>query len=385
MRRQDFSFELPEQLIAHYPPEERSECRLLHLDGKTGVRAHRQFTDVCDLLETGDLLVFNNTRVVPARLFGRKLTGGRVEVMLERLRPGGELLAQVGSSKPLAPGSFIQVLSRDSQFQEAGEGGEAETDVAEVFVGELEVLGREDGFYRLRVAHAQSLDDLFALAGHMPLPPYIKRKDELKDFDRYQTVYAQEAGAVAAPTAGLHFDQKLLSKLEQLGVSSAFVTLHVGAATFQPIRVEELADHQMHAEHIQVSEEVCRRVSETWARGGRVVAVGSTSVRALESAAQSGALKPYDGDSRLFIYPGYQFLCVDAMITNFHLSESSLLMMVSAFAGREPVLAAYQEAIEKEYMFFSYGDAMYIEAERAPTLKKVLNKVDKDLDRTLTQ
>ncbi|MFK8020965.1 MAG: tRNA preQ1(34) S-adenosylmethionine ribosyltransferase-isomerase QueA [Pseudomonadales bacterium] len=370
MRRQDFSFQLPEQLIAHYPPEQRSECRLLHLDGKTGDRSHRQFADVCDLLEPGDLLVFNNTRVVPARLFGRKLTGGRVEVMLERLRPGGELLAQVGSSKPLAPGSFIRILSRDSQVEDLGEGaGEGEAETEEVFVGELEVLGREDGFYTLRVAHAQTLEDLFDLAGHMPLPPYIKRKDELTDFDRYQTVYAEEAGAVAAPTAGLHFDQKLLTKLEQLGVNSAFVTLHVGAATFQPIRVDELADHQMHAEHIQVSQEVCRQVAETWAHGGRVVAVGSTSVRALESAAQSGALKPYDGDSRLFIYPGYQFLCVDAMITNFHLSESSLLMMVSAFAGKEPVLAAYHEAIEKEYMFFSYGDAMYIEAESAPLLK----------------
>lgn len=358
MRRQDFSFELPQHLIAAYPPEVRSDCRLLQLDGMSGHRVDRQFRDIKRLLNAGDLLVFNDTKVIPARMHGRKPTGGRVEVLLERLQPGGEFLAQVGSSKALKIGSKVQILPRKPH------------EAPHAVSGELEVLGREGSFYRLKITGGQTMDDLFGQAGHMPLPPYLNRADNDTDVERYQTVYAQNPGAVAAPTAGLHFDQSLLDELEHSGVRFAYVTLHVGAATFQPVRADALVDHTMHAEHIQVSQQLCDQVVATWGRGGKVVAVGSTSVRALESASQSGQLNAFDNDSRLFIYPGYQFHCVDAMITNFHLSESSLLMMVSAFSGRQHVLAAYQHAIDEQYKFFSYGDAMYLSPSQPPLLRE---------------
>ncbi len=353
MRRQDFHFDLPPELIAHYPPAERTDCRLLHLNGRNGVVRHTEFAAVNGLLKKGDLLVFNDTKVIPARLYGRKTTGGKVEILLERVLGDGLLLAQVASSKPIKPGAQLQILARD----------------ADEIAGSLIMVDRKDGFFVLRLSDGVHFDELFANAGHMPLPPYIKRADEQQDRDRYQTVYARQSGAVAAPTAGLHFDDALIEELTEAGIDNAFVTLHVGAATFQPVRVDDLEEHQMHSEYMEVGSECCRKVQAAWQRGGRVVAVGSTSVRALESAAQSGRLEEFYGDSALFIYPGYEFLCVDAMITNFHLSESSLLMMVSAFAGREHVLAAYQQAVAERYQFFSYGDAMFIEGSRTPRLR----------------
>ncbi|MEM8499141.1 MAG: tRNA preQ1(34) S-adenosylmethionine ribosyltransferase-isomerase QueA [Pseudomonadota bacterium] len=353
MRRQDFHFDLPLELIAHYPSEQRTDCRLLHLDGRSGAVSHAQFAAVKHLLEDGDLLVFNNTKVIPARLHGQKPTGGKLEILLERVLGDGLLLAQVGSSKPIKPGAELRIIARESHE----------------YVGSLFMVERRGDFFILRLDEGLGFDDLFARAGHMPLPPYIKREDEQLDIERYQTVFASQSGAVAAPTAGLHFDEALIEDLIAAGIDTTFVTLHVGAATFQPIRVDDVEEHQMHSEYVDVNSECCEKVQATWRRGGRVVAVGSTSVRALESASQTGQLKPFCSDSALFIYPGYEFRCVDAMITNFHLSESSLLMMVSAFAGREHVLSAYQQAVAERYRFFSYGDAMFIEASRAPALR----------------
>lgn len=353
MRRQDFHFDLPPELIAHYPSVQRADCRLLHLDGRNGAIAHTEFAAVKRLLKKGDLLVFNDTKVIPARLYGRKPTGGKVEILLERVLGDGLLLAQVGSSKPLKPDTELLIKARDSAEH----------------VGSLFMVERREGFFVLSLEDGLGFDELFTKAGHMPLPPYIKREDEQLDMERYQTVYARQSGAVAAPTAGLHFDDALINELSTAGIETSFVTLHVGAATFQPIRVDEIEEHQMHSEYIDVTSECCEKVRATWQRGGRVIAVGSTSVRALESASETGQLKPFCGDSALFIYPGYEFRCVDAMITNFHLSESSLLMMVSAFAGREYVLNAYQQAVAERYQFFSYGDAMFIEGSRAPALR----------------
>ena len=361
MKKQDFSFDLPEALIAHYPSEQRTGCRLMHLQGKTGQLAHREFTDLTELLKPGDLLVFNNTRVMPARLFGRKATGGRVEILIERLLSDDELLVQLGASKKTKEGAVIDILSKQGS----------------VPIAKAYVLGREGSFYRLRVESGVpgdgeaelSLAQVLSAAGHMPLPPYIKRDShdsdaESFDHERYQTVYAKHEGAVAAPTAGLHFDTALLAQLAALGIESSYVTLHVGAGTFQPVRVDDIREHQMHAEYVEVSEQTCQQIQACWARGGRVVAVGTTSVRCLETAAAQGRLAPFAGDSRLFIYPGYAFKCVDAMITNFHLSESTLIMMVSAFAGAQNVKSAYQQAIEERYAFFSYGDAMFIEGQK---------------------
>jgi len=293
--------------------------------------------DLPSLLNAGDLMVFNDTRVLPARLFAHKATGGRVEILVERMLDDHNCLAQVRVSKTPRPGSIL--LLEDGT--------------------ELEVQGRESEFFKLHSAK-MPLASLLQKLGHMPLPPYIERADSLQDQERYQTVYASKPGSVAAPTAGLHFDQGLLQALEEKGVSRVNLTLHVGAATFQPVRVEQVEDHQMHAEYLEVPESVCQAVTETRARGGRVIAVGTTSVRSLETAAASGELKPFAGDSRIFIYPGYQFKVVDGMITNFHLPESTLLMLVSAFAGMEPIRLAYQHAVNQRYRFFSYGDAMLI-------------------------
>ncbi len=337
MKTSDFTFELPPELIAQHPLPERTASRLLCLDRDTGAVDHRQFADLPDLLRAGDLLVFNDTRVIPARLFGHKATGGRVEILVERLLPGDECVAQLRVSKKPAPGSRIEL-----------EGG-----------GILEVLGRETSFYRLRAVDT-SLPALLEREGHMPLPPYIEREDQLDDRERYQTVYARNPGAVAAPTAGLHFDDALLARLDATGVESTHVTLHVGAGTFQPVRATNIEDHEMHAEHIEVSRAVVDAVAAARERGGRVIAVGTTSVRSLETATAGGELRPFSGDSRIFIYPGYDFRAVDAMITNFHLPESTLLMLVSAFAGRDAVLAAYEAAVRERYRFFSYGDAMFL-------------------------
>jgi len=337
MKRTDFSYELPPELVAQAPLAVRSASRLLHVARHGGELADRYFADLPALLRAGDLLVFNNTQVIPARLFARKASGGRAEVLLERLLGPRECLAQVRASKSPAAGGVL--LLEDGS--------------------ELRVLGREREFFRLRTRGAD-LMELLTRLGHMPLPPYIRRPDSERDRRRYQTVYAEVPGAVAAPTAGLHFDDALLGQLHDHGVRSTFVTLHVGAGTFQPVRVDDIREHRMHAEWLQVPMAVCDAVAECRARGGRVVAVGTTAVRSLETAAQGGSLKPFAGESRIFIYPPYEFRAVDALITNFHLPESTLLMLVSAFAGHERTLAAYRHAVRKRYRFYSYGDAMLV-------------------------
>jgi S-adenosylmethionine:tRNA ribosyltransferase-isomerase len=334
----DFDFTLPDELIARYPAEQRTGSRLLHLEGPTGQVAHRHFPDILELLEPGDLLVFNNTRVIPARLFGQKDSGGKVEVLIERMTGDSTALAHVRANKSCKPGTLLRM-----------EGGI-----------ELEVTGREDNLFRVSCRNPQPLVDLLELHGHMPLPPYLEREDGDSDRERYQTVYAERKGAVAAPTAGLHFDTGLLDALRKKGVATEFVTLHVGAGTFQPVKAERLEDHIMHSEWIDVPNRVVDAVSATRARGGRVVAVGTTSVRSLETAAQSGTLQPFTGDTSIFIYPGYDFRVIDAMITNFHLPQSTLIMLISAFAGKDAVMHAYQSAIDERYRFFSYGDAMFI-------------------------
>lgn len=332
----DFSFDLPDELIARHPLAERRASRLLVLDGPSGQLAHRAFADLLDYVRPGDLMVFNNTRVIPARLFGQKASGGRVEVLVERVLDDHRVLAHVRSSKSPKPGSLIHI-----------EGG-----------AEATMRARHDALFELEFA--EPVLALLDRVGHMPLPPYIDRPDEQADRERYQTVYAERAGAVAAPTAGLHFDAPLLEALRKNGVESAFVTLHVGAGTFQPVRVDRIEEHLMHREWLEVSPAVVDAVQACKARGGRVIAVGTTSVRSLESAARNGELAPFSGDTDIFIYPGKPFHVVDALVTNFHLPESTLLMLVSAFAGYRETMAAYAEAIANSYRFFSYGDAMFI-------------------------
>jgi S-adenosylmethionine:tRNA ribosyltransferase-isomerase len=342
MRVADFSFELPDSLIARHPLAERHGSRLLVLDGPSGALDHRQFTDLPGFLRPGDLMVFNNTRVIPARVFGQKASGGKLEILVERVLDSHSVLAHVRSSKSPKPGSMILI-----------DGG-----------GEAEMVARHDALFELRFN--EEVLPLLDRVGHMPLPPYIDRPDDSADRERYQTVYAKKAGAVAAPTAGLHFDEALLAQIRGMGVETAFVTLHVGAGTFQPVRVEKLEDHHMHKEWLEVSQDVVDAVQACKARGGRVVAVGTTSVRSLESAARDGVLKPFSGDTDIFIFPGRPFHVVDALVTNFHLPESTLLMLVSAFAGYPEAMAAYAAAVANEYRFFSYGDAMFITRNPAP-------------------
>jgi len=341
MLRSDFHYELPDELIARQPAARRSDSRLLHLDGRTGALADRRFADLPGLLRPGDLLVFNDTRVIPARLFGHKDTGGRVEILLERVLGDGRALVQLRSSKPPAPGSQVR-------FQDGSR---------------ATVVGRDDAFWALDFGTEPGR--VFEHLGEMPLPPYLRRPAEDFDRERYQTVYARVPGAVAAPTAGLHFDAALLDACERAGVARAHVTLHVGAGTFQPVRVADVGEHRMHAERTEVPAATCEAVGACRARGGRVVAVGTTAVRALESAAERGRLAPSAGDTRLFITPGFRFRVVDALVTNFHLPESTLLMLVCAFAGRAHVLAAYRHAVAARYRFFSYGDAMFVEPDPA--------------------
>ncbi|BCZ56294.1 S-adenosylmethionine:tRNA ribosyltransferase-isomerase [Serratia marcescens] len=343
MRVADFSFELPESLIAHYPQAERSACRLLQLDGPSGALTHGVFTDLLDKLEAGDLLVFNNTRVIPARMFGRKVSGGKIEVLVERVLDDHRVLAHVRASKAPKPGAEL-LLGDDESI--------AATMVA-----------RHETLFELRFNDERDVFTLLNAAGHMPLPPYIARPDEDADRELYQTVYSEKPGAVAAPTAGLHFDEPLLAALRAKGVEMAFVTLHVGAGTFQPVRVETIEDHVMHAEYAEVPQEVVDAVLACKARGKRVVAVGTTSVRSLESAAaasKEALIAPFCGDTSIFIYPGYHYQVIDALVTNFHLPESTLIMLVSAFAGYKNTMNAYQQAVAEQYRFFSYGDAMFI-------------------------
>ena len=376
MRRSDFHYELPPALIAQHPLPERAASRLLYLDPVKGAPRDAHMADFPGLLRAGDLLVFNDTRVIPARLLGQKDTGGRVEILIERvlagvieedlkspaLAPGAaadsEVLALVRASKTLKPGNRIRIDGTQARF---------------------EMLGREAEFFRLRLLGGGDVHALLQQAGHMPLPPYIKRDDADKDRERYQTVFAREPGAVAAPTAGLHFDQALLEHIRGRGVDTAFITLHVGAGTFQPLRVDDLSQHRMHPERYSVPAATLAAIQRTRSAGGRVVAVGTTVVRTLESAAftppppriESGAgsaggegnqfgIQVGPGETRLFITPGFEFQVVDALLTNFHLPESTLLMLVCAFAGQEQVLAAYRHAVQQRYRFFSYGDAMFI-------------------------
>ena len=338
LKRSDFHYDLPPELIAQAPLPERSASRLLVVPPAPAPFLDRGVRDLPDLLQAGDLLVFNDTRVIPARLYGQKSSGGRVEILIERLLPGAEARAQIGASKSPKAGSRIAL--------DAG--------------GEAEVLGREGEFYRLRFNVGQPLEPWLEHAGRLPLPPYIQREADASDDARYQTVFARETGAVAAPTAGLHFDEALLAALRAKGVAFGHVTLHVGAGTFQPVRVDELSDHRMHSEWLNVGAALVEQVRETRARGGRVVAVGTTVVRALESAMRDGELQPFAGETSIFILPGYRLRSVDALLTNFHLPESTLLMLVSAFAGKARIFEAYAHAIAQRYRFFSYGDAMLL-------------------------
>ena len=339
MKKSDFHYHLPPELIAQAPLPERSASRLLLVPRAPAPFADHGIRDLPMLLQPGDLLVFNDTRVIPARLFGRKQgSGGRAEVLVERLLPGNEARVQLGVSKAMKPGGRIEF--------DAG--------------GQAEVLGREGEFYRLRFEVEGELAEWLQHAGQLPLPPYIHRAPEADDQERYQTVFARAPGAVAAPTAGLHFDEALLQALRERGVETGRVTLHVGAGTFQPVRVDDLSEHRMHSEWLSVDAALVEQVRRARARGGRIVAVGTTVVRALESALRDGELQPFQGETSIFILPGYRIGSVDALLTNFHLPESTLLMLVSAFAGRERMFAAYEHAIGERYRFFSYGDAMLL-------------------------
>ena len=335
MQRADFSYVLPQELIAQSPLTERSASRLLVLEGASGAYQDRQLRELPGLLESGDLLVFNDTRVVAARLMGMKPSGGRVELFLERALEDAQALVQLKASKP---------IREELEIATAG--------------GAVRVIERQDDLWRVQLP-APALQ-FFEQHGDVPLPPYIRRVPGRGDRERYQSIFAQQPGAVAAPTASLHFDEALIGALEHRGVQRAFVTLHVGAGTFQPIRVDDLATHKMHAERVTVSAETCAAIERVRAAGKRVIAVGTTVARALESAAAGAAIAPYTGETTLFIRPGFEFRVIDALLTNFHLPESTLLMLVCAFAGREPVLAAYAHAVEARYRFFSYGDAMFV-------------------------
>ena len=338
MKLSDFDFDLPEELIAHFPLENRTDSRLLIVNGDSGDLRHGSFSDILDLVKPGDLMVFNDTRVIPARLFGQKESGGKVELLVERITGDQRALVHLRASRTPKVGAKLQF-----------EGGI-----------DAVVVGREQGLFDLEFQLDEPVIAALERSGHMPLPPYIKREDQLSDRERYQTVYNKKPGAVAAPTAGLHFDDHLIAQLEAKGVERAFVTLHVGAGTFRPVKVDDIETHEMHSEYIEVSAETCEAIKAAKARGSRVIAVGTTSVRSLESVAHEGEVKPYFGDTQIFIYPGYQYQVVDALVTNFHLPESTLLMLVSAFAGYDTTMAAYREAVEQRYRFFSYGDAMFL-------------------------
>ncbi|EWS99150.1 MAG: tRNA preQ1(34) S-adenosylmethionine ribosyltransferase-isomerase QueA [Pseudoalteromonas tetraodonis] len=340
MRVADFSFDLPDELIARFPKADRTSSRLLSLDGPSGAVEHKIFSDILELVNENDLLVFNNTKVIPARMFGQKESGGKVEVLVERVLDEHRVLAHIRASKSPKPGNVLILEGKAKAI----------------------MVARHDTLFELEFDRSENVLDILNDVGHMPLPPYIDRPDNEADRERYQTVYGEKPGAVAAPTAGLHFDDKLMTALKDKGVQMAFVTLHVGAGTFQPVRVESVDEHIMHSEYIEVPQDVVDAVASTKAKGGRVIAVGTTSVRSLESAAKihGGKLDTYFGDTDIFIFPGYQFNVVDAMVTNFHLPESTLIMLVSAFAGQDNIMGAYNTAIEQQYRFFSYGDAMFL-------------------------
>ena len=338
MRRSDFSYHLPPELIAQHPPEERAAGRMLWVDGKNGWFEDRMFRELPDRLRPGDVLVFNDTRVIPARLFGEKATGGKIEVLVERITGPRTALAHCRAAKALKPGGRLLLEGRVA----------------------MRCTGRQGDLFALALLGEGEFIEVLQAHGRIPLPPYIQRQADAGDRDRYQTTYARNPGAVAAPTAGLHFEPSTFEALERRGVETVYVTLHVGAGTFQPVRAEDIRDHAMHAEWLEVDESACERINRARAEGRRVVAVGTTSVRCLETAGRDGVLKPYRGETDIFITPGYRFRVVDALFTNFHLPESTLLMLVSAFAGYDNVMAAYRYAVERRYRFFSYGDAMFL-------------------------
>jgi S-adenosylmethionine:tRNA ribosyltransferase-isomerase len=342
MKTSDFDFDLPPDLIAQLPAQERRQSRLLHLDGRSGALADGQFSDLPQFLKPGDLLVFNDTRVIKARLFGVKDSGGKLEVLIERVLDEHHALAHIRASHAPKPGSGLLLA------------GEVAATVEE----------RQGELYRLRFAGETPLLELLEQYGSLPLPPYITHAPEALDETRYQTVYARQPGAVAAPTAGLHFDPAMLETLEKMGVKTAYVTLHVGAGTFQPVRVEDIAEHHMHSEWYTVPQKTVDLIRLARAEGGRVMAVGTTSLRALESAAAGGELEAGSGETNIFIFPGYRFKVVERLLTNFHLPKSTLLMLVSAFGGMENIRRAYRHAVENRYRFFSYGDAMLIERQQ---------------------
>ena len=339
MRTQDFDFDLPEALIAQFPAAERNASRLLRLDGNTGTLSDQMFRQLPEFLQAGDLLVFNDTRVIKARLHGQKTSGGAVEVLIERVINNQQALAHVRASRAPKPGS--RLLLAESL--------------------DVEVMARQDDLFLLHFHHESPILDLLDKHGALPLPPYISHDADNTDEERYQTVYASEPGAVAAPTAGLHFDADMLELLQQRGIGIAYVTLHVGAGTFQPVRVDDIAEHKMHSELYSVPEQTVVLIRQTQKQGGTVTAVGTTALRALESAARSGELLASQGETDIFITPGYRFRVVERLLTNFHLPKSTLLMLVSAFAGLQHIQQAYQHAIQQKYRFFSYGDAMLIE------------------------
>lgn len=340
MQLSDFDFNLPPELIARYPLAKRSESRLLCLSQQTDQFAHRQFHDVLDLLNEGDLLVFNDTKVIPARLFGTKNTGGHVEILVERILDDARILAQVRSSKPLRTGGYLSLANHEF----------------------LEIVGRTNQFYELRYNNKQAtVLEMIEALGEIPLPPYMQRSPDDEDKIRYQTIYAKHKGSVAAPTAGLHVDEALLKKMQDKKIETGFLTLHIGAGTFAPVRIDNIHEHKMHAEYLEISADLCTKIAAAKARGKRVIAVGTTSLRALETASQSGTIAPYQGETSIFIYPGYQFRCADALITNLHLPRSTLLMLVCAFGGFDKVMQAYHEAVKQAYRFYSYGDAMWVE------------------------
>ncbi len=342
MKTRDFYYDLPENLIAQRPAEKRTDSRLLHYCRQNKQISHHRFTHLLDFLNPNDCLIFNNTQVVPARLYGIKATGGKVEVLIERLINATSALAHIRASKSPKPGSVIQLFDADMSRNYR-----------------VEVEGREGELFVLSSSGVDMAEIMQAI-GHMPLPPYITREDTAEDFSRYQTVYARTPGAVAAPTAGLHFDETLMQAIDDKNIATAYVTLHVGAGTFQPVRSKTVEGHKMHTEMLTVPDETVTLCQQAREQGGRIIAVGTTAVRSLETASQSGKLKAFKGETQIFIYPGYSFKSVDAMITNFHLPESTLLMLISAFAGIDEIKHCYQQAIENQYRFFSYGDAMFI-------------------------
>lgn len=341
MRTQDFDFYLPDTLIAQHPTSARSASRLLHLNGKTGHIEDKLFVDLPDFLAAGDLLVFNDTRVIKARLFGSKTTGGTVELLVERVLDTHHVLAHIRASR--APKAGTKLI------------------LANAF--KAEVIGRNDDLFHVKFLSEMTVLDLLEQYGALPLPPYITHAAEVEDEARYQTVYAKHAGAVAAPTAGLHFDEIILNKIKTKGVNIAYVTLHVGAGTFQPVRTDVIADHKMHSEIYHIPAETVAMIEATKAKGGNIIAVGTTSMRALESAARSGNLQAGMGETDIFITPGFSFKIVDKLVTNFHLPKSTLLMLVSAFAGFEHIKNAYAHAVKQQYRFFSYGDAMLLDGQ----------------------